>query len=154
MRSPADAAACWGARLLTPPPPPPPAIPKTKPNKLCAQGAPPRFLVDFIAWALFAYLEGSVPGQLKWLYPNGAARADAWLADEILRAACDPRSLEVFKSVFYLPPPRALNFLINAKYGGPVLVLQARAEAGLGRGLGRGLGERGGRRLGERGGRI
>ena len=29
------------------------------------------------------------------------------------RAACDPGAVDVFKSVFYLPPPRPLNYLIR-----------------------------------------
>lgn len=32
------------------------------------------------------------------------------------------------RSVFYLPPPRALNYLVAEKFGGPTLVLQASPE--------------------------
>lgn len=42
----------------------------------------------------------------------------------LCRAACDSRSADVFASVFYLPPPRALNYLIAAQWKGPTLVLQ------------------------------
>jgi len=52
------------------------------------------------------------------------SRADAWLAGEIYRAAGDPGALGVFRSVFYLPRPRALNYLITEGFGGPTLVLQ------------------------------
>lgn len=31
------------------------------------------------------YLEGSIAGQLKWLYPTAPERADAWLEQEIFR---------------------------------------------------------------------
>jgi len=41
-----------------------------------------------------------------------------------VRSACDRGSLEVFQSAFYLPPPRALNYLISSLYKGPTLVLQ------------------------------
>ena len=51
------------------------------------------------------------------------AAADKYLADEIYRAACDPGALGVFRSVFYLPPPRPINFLIDT-FAGPTLVLQ------------------------------
>lgn len=88
------------------------------------KSAPPRFLVNLISWGLLLYLENSIAKTLKWLYPNNPSNADEWLGDEIYRAACDPRSAEVFKAVFYLPPPRALNYLINEKYQKPTLVLQ------------------------------
>lgn len=39
-------------------------------------------------------------------------------------AACDGRAADVFGSVFYLPPPRALNWMVKDAYGGPTLVLQ------------------------------
>lgn len=40
------------------------------------------------------------------------------------RAACDGRSPDVFRSVFYLPPPRALNWMVADAWAGPTLVLQ------------------------------
>lgn len=58
------------------------------------------------------------------MYPAAPARADAWLAAEILRASTDPGALGVFRSVFFLPPPRALNWLVAEAFGGPLLVLQ------------------------------
>jgi len=70
------------------------------------------------------YLENSIGDQLKWLYPTNPDAADAWLEEEIFRAACDSRSPEVFASVFYLPKPRALNHLVADKWGGPTMVLQ------------------------------
>lgn len=39
-------------------------------------------------------------------------------------AAGDIGAVAVFASVFYLPPPRALNYLINECFKGPTLVLQ------------------------------
>jgi hypothetical protein len=42
-------------------------------------------------------------------------------------AACDGRSPDVFKSVFYLPPPRALNWMVKDAWAGPTLVLQVRS---------------------------
>lgn len=42
----------------------------------------------------------------------------------LLAAACDPGGVGVFASVFYLPPPRALNWLINEQFRHPTLVLQ------------------------------
>lgn len=40
------------------------------------------------------------------------------------RAACDARSADVFASVFYLPKPRPLNYLINNLWRGPTAVIQ------------------------------
>lgn len=51
-------------------------------------------------------------------------------------AACDAGSLAVFASVFYLPPPRALNFLINQKFRKPTCVLTVRWAGKEGRGGG------------------
>ncbi len=34
----------------------------------------------------------------------------------------------MFRSVFYLPPPRPLNHLVAAAYGGPTRVLQGRLD--------------------------
>lgn len=85
---------------------------------------PPKLVVDSVSQALFWYLERTIPGTLKWLYPTTPQRADIWLAEEIYRAACDARAVDVFKAVFYLPPPRALNYLINECWRGPTLVLQ------------------------------
>jgi pimeloyl-ACP methyl ester carboxylesterase len=95
---------------------PPPVPPRASP--------PPALVADAVSAALFRFLEGDVPSQLKRLYPAAPARADAWLAAEILRASTDPGALGVFRSVFFLPPPRALNWLVAEAFGGPTLVLQ------------------------------
>lgn len=42
----------------------------------------------------------------------------------VLRAAGDSGAIDVFKSVWYLPPPRALNWMVREAWGGPTLVLQ------------------------------
>ncbi|PNW74124.1 hypothetical protein CHLRE_13g586350v5 [Chlamydomonas reinhardtii] len=86
--------------------------------------APPALVVSAISSALFWYLERTVPSTLKWLYPTNPAKADEWLAAEILRAAGDSGAVDVFKAVFYLPPPRALNWLVKDAYAGPAMVLQ------------------------------
>ncbi|KAL4435621.1 hypothetical protein ABPG77_002584 [Micractinium sp. CCAP 211/92] len=85
---------------------------------------PPPFVVDAVSQGLFAFLEGDVERQLQRVYPVRPERADSWLGGEIARAARDPGALGVFRSVFYLPPPRALNYLVADKFGGPALVLQ------------------------------
>ena len=79
--------------------------------------------VAALSSTLFSFLERGVEEQLKRVYPVRPERADAWLANEISRAARDPGALGVFRSVFYLPKPRALNYLVNT-FGGPTLVLQ------------------------------
>ncbi|GLC43944.1 hypothetical protein PLESTB_000212500 [Pleodorina starrii] len=86
--------------------------------------APPAAVVSAVSSALFWYLERTVPSTLKWLYPTNPAKADEWLAQEILRAAGDSGAIDVFKSVWYLPPPRALNWLVAEAWRGPTLVLQ------------------------------
>lgn len=87
--------------------------------------APPnRLFVEALSRALFLYLELSIGRTLKRLYPTDPARADAWLAGEIGRAAADPGALAVFQSVFYMPRPRALDALVARDYGGPALILQ------------------------------
>lgn len=95
--------------------PPPPFPNKSK--------EPPQAIVGPVSSALFKFLEGGVEKQLKRVYPVNPDRADAWLAGEISRAAKDPGALGVFRSVFYLPKPRALNYLLD-EFGGPVMVLQ------------------------------
>jgi hypothetical protein len=39
-----------------------------------------------VANGLFWYLERTVPGTLKWLYPTAPQRTEGWLATEITRA--------------------------------------------------------------------
>lgn len=85
---------------------------------------PPSIIVDGISTLLFKFLEADIENQLQRLYPTRPENADAWLGREIRRASKDPQALGVFRSVFYLPSPRPLNYLINELYGGPVLVLQ------------------------------
>jgi pimeloyl-ACP methyl ester carboxylesterase len=92
------------------------------------KGPPPEAVARAATAALMAYLERTVPGQLEWLYPSDAAPARGWLADEIRRAAADGRAADVFGAVFYLPPPRALNFLVGELFKGPTLVLQGAAD--------------------------
>jgi pimeloyl-ACP methyl ester carboxylesterase len=86
--------------------------------------SPPRFIVEGVSRALFAFLQGDVTNQLKRVYPVAPERADAWLGREISRASGDPGALGVFRSVFYLPKPRSLNFLVSDCFGGPTLVVQ------------------------------
>jgi pimeloyl-ACP methyl ester carboxylesterase len=87
------------------------------------RGVPPALVVNAITAALLFYLERSVPATLRRCYPTNPDNADAWLAAEIFRAACDPGAAAVFASVFYLPPPPPLNWLVDS-FGGPTLVLQ------------------------------
>ncbi|KAL0021846.1 hypothetical protein WJX77_007187 [Trebouxia sp. C0004] len=85
---------------------------------------PPKLLVDVASQGLFLFLRTSVPRTLTRLYPVAPGNADEWLGQEILRAAGDPGALGVFRSVFYLPKPRPLNYLVQDLFGGPTLVLQ------------------------------
>jgi pimeloyl-ACP methyl ester carboxylesterase len=85
---------------------------------------PPSIVVNGISTLLFTFLEADIENQLQRLYPTRPENADAWLGREIRRASKDPQALGVFRSVFYLPSPRPLNYLINELYRGPVLVLQ------------------------------
>jgi len=102
-----------------------PAFDAEKWQRACeSKTAPPRWLTTALSKALFWYLERTVAPTLKRLYPTNPDRADRWLADEIQRAACDAGSLQVFQSVFYLPPPRALDYLVRERFRGPTLVLQ------------------------------
>lgn len=95
----------------------PPVTPPAAPS-------PPLFIVEGVSRALFAFLQGDVTNQLRRVYPVVPSRADSWLGQEIGRASADPGALGVFRSVFYLPKPRALNYLISDAFQGPVLVLQ------------------------------
>lgn len=95
----------------------PPEIPPAPPS-------PPLFIVEGVSRALFAFLQGDVTNQLRRVYPVVPSRADPWLGQEISRASSDPGALGVFRSVFYLPKPRALNYLVTEAFGGPALVLQ------------------------------
>lgn len=85
---------------------------------------PPKFLVELVSRGLFLFLQKSTTQQLTRLYPVAPDNADAWLAEEILRAADDPGALGVFRSVFYLPAPRPLNYLVQELFGKATLVLQ------------------------------
>ncbi len=95
----------------------PPATPPAAPS-------PPLFVVEGVSRALFGFLQGDVTNQLRRVYPVVPDRADSWLGGEIGRASADPGALGVFRSVFYLPKPRALNYLVSEAFKGPVLVLQ------------------------------
>lgn len=95
-----------------------------KAPKATVKSPPPRILVEALSRGLFLFLERSIPWNLSRLYPGDQTNADAWLAQEIYRAACDPGALSVFQSVFYLPKPRPLNHLVADLWGGPTLVLQ------------------------------
>lgn len=95
----------------------PPTTPPPAPS-------PPLFIVEAMSRALFAFLQGNVADQLRRLYPVNPSRADEWLGKEIKRASEDPGALGVFRSVFFLPRPRALNYLVSELFGGPTLVLQ------------------------------
>lgn len=86
--------------------------------------APKDLVVVPTSLTLLWYLERNIEKTLKRCYPQRPDNADAWLAEEIYRAACDPGSLRVFSSAFYLPPPVPLNVLVRDRYAGPTLVLQ------------------------------
>uniref|UniRef100_A0A7S3UFW6 Photolyase/cryptochrome alpha/beta domain-containing protein n=1 Tax=Picocystis salinarum TaxID=88271 RepID=A0A7S3UFW6_9CHLO len=86
--------------------------------------APKDLVVVPSSLTLLWYLERNIEKTLKRCYPQRPDNADAWLAEEIYRAACDPGSLRVFSSAFYLPPPVPLNVLVRDRYAGPTLVLQ------------------------------
>ncbi|CAK0783042.1 hypothetical protein CVIRNUC_006237 [Coccomyxa viridis] len=85
---------------------------------------PPALVADVVSWGIFNFLERSIAKTLVRLYPISPAMADQWLVREIFRGACDPGALAVFRSVFYLPPPKPLNYLVQDLYGGPCMVLQ------------------------------
>jgi pimeloyl-ACP methyl ester carboxylesterase len=85
---------------------------------------PASWFVRATTFGLMAYLQNSIGKQLQWLYPTNPQNADKWLEQEIYRAACDARSADVFASVFYLPKPRPLNYLINNLWKGPTSVIQ------------------------------
>lgn len=87
----------------------------------------PAFVPWGIARLLFAYLDGNVDSILRRCYPKHPDAIEGWLVEEIKRAAADPGSVDVFESVFYLPKPRPINFLID-RFGGPVLVVQGRFD--------------------------
>lgn len=89
-----------------------------------AKKPPPALVVKAVSQLLFLYLELTIKSTLKRLYPTNPAAADEWLADEIYRAACDGGALAVFRAGAYLPPPRALNFLVKDVFRGPTVVLQ------------------------------
>ena len=72
-------------------------------------------------------LSVSGPLQAK-LYPAAPLQADEWLSTEILRAAGDPGAIGVFRSVFYLPKPRPLNYLVNDLFRKPTLVLSGKDD--------------------------
>eukprot|EP01026_Neomeris_dumetosa_P008010 TRINITY_DN1250_c1_g1_i3.p2 TRINITY_DN1250_c1_g1~~TRINITY_DN1250_c1_g1_i3.p2 ORF type:complete len:237 (+),score=1.86 TRINITY_DN1250_c1_g1_i3:3-713(+) len=85
---------------------------------------PPRLVANGLGGALFVFLELSIRRVLKNLYPVNSDRADQFLVENIYKSACDLGAKDVFQSVFYLAPPRPLNFLISHLYQGPTLVLQ------------------------------
>ena len=87
-----------------------------------ARGTPPALVVNTLTALLLAYLERTVATTLRRCYPAQPDNADSWLAREIERASADDGAFSVFASVFYLPPPRALNALVNS-FGKPTLIL-------------------------------
>eukprot|EP00898_Chlorokybus_atmophyticus_P003492 jgi/Chlat1/4143/Chrsp27S04228 len=87
----------------------------------------PKPMVMAITTGLFRYLEKRIEQTLRRCYPVNPAAVDDFLIEEIFRAACDAGAVGVFASVFYLPQPRPLNFLLDA-CGKPVLILQGRLD--------------------------
>ena len=87
------------------------------------KAAPPALLINGVTTLLLFYLERNIGSTLARCYPTRPGNADAWLAAEIYRAACDSGAAAVFASVFYLPRPPALNALVAA-FGKRTLVLQ------------------------------
>lgn len=77
---------------------------------------------ELSARALFIYLQLTATNTLRRVYPNNPDNADEGFAHEIIRASADPGALGVFRSVFFLPQPRPLNYWLDC-FGGPVLVL-------------------------------
>jgi pimeloyl-ACP methyl ester carboxylesterase len=100
--------------------------PSTAVQKTFGEGLP-SFVPWAIARALFAYLDGNVDAILRRCYPKHPEEIEPWFVEEIKRAAADPGAVDVFESVFYLPKPRPINFLID-RFGGPVLVVQGRFD--------------------------
>eukprot|EP00873_Tetraselmis_striata_P041449 jgi/Tetstr1/461713/TSEL_000607.t1 len=96
-------------------------------NEPTGGGKPPFWIANTVSRLLISYLETSIGKTLGNLYPTNPLAADSYLADEIYRAACDPGALGVFRSVFYLPPPRPLNYLVDT-YGGPTMILQGKLD--------------------------
>jgi pimeloyl-ACP methyl ester carboxylesterase len=93
-----------------------------------ARGSPPPALViNALTTLLLAYLERSVESTLRRCYPVCPDNADAWLTREIERASSDDGAFGVFASVFYLPPPRALNQLVNT-FGKATLILNGQLD--------------------------
>ena len=74
----------------------PPAASQAQAAALTKQG-PPQIVVELISRGLFLFLQKSTNQQLTRLYPVAPGNADAWLAEEILRAADDPGALGVFR---------------------------------------------------------
>lgn len=100
--------------------------PNSVPGKALGDSLP-SFVPWSIARLLFAYLDGNVDTILRRCYPKNPGAIEPWFVEEIKRAAADPGAIDVFESVFYLPKPRPINFLIDL-FGGPVLVLQGRYD--------------------------
>ena len=93
-----------------------------------ARGSPlPALVINALTTLLLAYLERSVEATLRRCYPVCPENADAWLTREIERASSDDGAFGVFASVFYLPPPRALNQLVNT-FGKATLILNGQLD--------------------------
>lgn len=82
---------------------------------------PPRPLVRFVAHVLLNYLlRPNIASICKRLYPtNVSAVTDTDLVDTILENSLDPGAIYVLMSGATLPPPRTVNELLNADFGGP-----------------------------------
>ena len=63
---------------------------------------PPAFVVDAITSALLFYLEKTIGRTLKRAYPVNPGMADAWLTEEIARAAGDLGAKQVFRQENFL----------------------------------------------------
>ena len=92
-----------------------------------ARSAPTALVVNAVTTLLLAYLERSVESTLRRCYPVRPDNADSWLTREIERASSDDGAFGVFASVFYLPPPRALNQLVNT-FGKATLILNGQKD--------------------------
>jgi len=102
-------------------------VPDAKPGRFRFMMQEYRFLRMGVSSGLFTYLQRNIRKTLGRVYTDNPDGASEELAYNIFRDSTDPGAKEVLASGFILPPPRALNDLLDA-YDGPVLILQGKND--------------------------
>jgi len=85
---------------------------------VCFSKPPPRLLARTFGNALLSYLRPRIQSICVNLYPTNPVAVDDALCKSIDRDSLDPGAINVMVSGAKLPPPRSMNEMLEADFGG------------------------------------